>query len=360
MSKAVLLDLRERELSCYTFEKGGKNGPPEDTFTSPVGDGYSFEKIDRPAGDFEESYLSLPLSLLDFRVLELPFSDIRKVKELIPFEIDNLVLGGSGSVVFDAYILDRSDRKSQVLVAYLQKETLRTILRSLKASGIDPKAVISVELANAVGSSSSAEEVAERLLSPAPLEEKARTDTALKEMTNPTIDLRRGEFAYTVDDERTKNSLKITAVLAALLLLVFLSDSAMVIISTKRENNAVGAEIRKTYQGLFPSEKKISNELYQLKAHMKELKDKESSFVGVSALDTLLDLSSVSIPGVSFIEVTVDRDLIILKGETPSMSDVQKTKTHLEKVFTEVTISDTKPSVQGKTLFTLTVKGRKA
>jgi len=105
---------------------------------------------------------------------------------------------------------------------------------------------------------------------------------------------------------------------------------------------------------------KISNELDQLKAHIKELRDKESSFVGVSPLRVLLGLSSVSVPGVSFIEVTADRDITILKGEAPSMSDVQKTKTELEKIFTDVVISDTKPSSQGKTLFTITVKGRKA
>ena len=152
----------------------------------------------------------------------------------------------------------------------------------------------------------------------------------------------------------------VTAALVVLVLLIFLADNVLVIVSTKHENDSIKESIRKTYRGLFPSDKKISNELYQLKAHMRELKDKESSFVGVRALDTLLDLSSASRPGVSFIEVTVDRDLTILKGEAPSMSDVQKTKTDLEKIFKEVNISDTKPSVQGKTLFTLTVKGKKA
>ncbi len=197
------------------------------------------------------------------------------------------------------------------------------------------------------------------LLSPEPLGEKDRISAAASEIKNPTVNLRRGEFAYTADTERTKKSLMLTAALVVLMLLIFLADNVMVIVSTKRENNSIKESIRKTYQGLFPSEKKISNELYQLKAHMKELKDKESSFVGVPALDTLLDLSNAGRPGVSFIEVTVDRDLTILKGEAPSMSDVQKTKTDLEKVFTEVNISDTKPSVQGKTLFTLAVKGRR-
>ena len=356
MSKKVFIDFKGRELSVYSFENS--NGQPKSTVTLPVGDDYSFA-IDKPFVA-EESYVSLPLSLLDFRVLELPFSDVKKVRELVPFEIDNLVLGGSGSVVFDAFILGSGEGKSQVLVAYIGKETLRTILNKLKFSGIDPKAVVSLELAHVVTSSTSAEEIAGRLLSPEPPEEKDRVSAAAAEMKNPTVNLRRGEFAYTADTERTKKSLMMTAALIVLLLLIFLADNVMVVVSTKHENDSIKESMQKTYRGLFPSEKKISNELYQLRAHMKELKDKESSFVGISALDTLLDLSSAGRPGVSFIEVTVDRDLTILKGEAPSMSDVQKTKTDLEKVFTEVTISDTKPSVQGKTFFTLTVKGRKA
>jgi type II secretory pathway component PulL len=148
-------------------------------------------------------------------------------------------------------------------------------------------------------------------------------------------------------------------VLVLLLLLVFAADSVMGIIAATRENNSIRTTMRKTYQGLFPSEKKISNELYQLKAHIKELKDKEESFVGVSPLGVLLDLSGISRPGIVFNEVSVDRENIVLKGEGPSMSDVQKTKTELEKVFVEVNISDTKPSSQNRTLFTITAKGRK-
>jgi type II secretory pathway component PulL len=358
MSKTVFVDLRIRELSCYVFERNGRSGTPKEIFTSPVGEGYSFA-IEQPFERPDESYLSLPLSLLDFRILDLPFSDIRKIRELIPFEIDNLVLGGSRSVVFDAHIISRSDGRSQVLVAYVPKETLRAILERLRGAGIDPRAVISVELAAVVASSATAEEIATRLLAPAPIGDETRMEGAYKEIADPTINLRRDEFAYTVDDERTKRSLRMTAVLIFLLLLVFASDSIMGIISSKRQSSSIKEAMRKTYQGLFPAEKKISNELYQLRAHMKELKDKEDSFIGVSPLGILLDLSKVSRPGVVFTEVSVDRENIVLKGECASLSDVQKTKTELEKFLAQVNISDTKPSSQNKTSFTITAKERK-
>jgi type II secretory pathway component PulL len=358
VSNAVFIDLRDRELSCYAFEKNGRGGPLKEICSSPVGEGYSFS-FERSFEKAEESYLSLPLSLLDFRVLELPFTDIRKIRELVPFEIDNLVLGGSGSVVFDAHVISRADGKSQVLVTYVPKEVLRTILGRLKASGIDPKAVISLELASIVATSATAEEIATRLLSPEPPADTGRTEGAYKEIANPTVNLRRGEFVYTVDEERTRKSLRTTAILVLLLLSVFTADSIMGIIAATRENSSLRTTMRKTYQGLFPTEKKISNELYQLKAHIKELQDKEESFIGISPLGVLLDLSGVSRPGIVFSEVSIDGDNVVLKGEGPSMSDVQKTKTELEKVFSQVNISDTKPSTQDKTLFTITAKGKK-
>ncbi|MDA8433533.1 MAG: hypothetical protein M0Z60_11315 [Nitrospiraceae bacterium] len=359
MGNAIFVDLRDRELSCYAFEKNGKSGPMKELFTSPVVDDYSFaleESFERE----RESYLSLPLGLLDFRVLELPFTDVRKIRELVPFEIDNLVLGGAGNVVYDVLPVSRAEGGSRVLVAYMPKDTLGTILGRLKTAGIDPKAVVSLELAAAVSSSASPEKLANRLLAPEPLDEGMRQDVMRREAAAPTINLRRGEFAYTVDDERTQRSLKLTAILVLLLLLVFAGDSVMGIIAADRENSAIRTRMRKTYQVLFPSEKRISNELYQLKAHIKELRDKEESFVGVSPLGVLLDLSGVRRPGVVFSEVSVDRDNIVLKGECPTLGDVQNIKTSLEKILSGVNISDTKPSAQNKMLFTITAKGRKA
>ncbi|SPQ01167.1 conserved hypothetical protein [Candidatus Sulfobium mesophilum] len=357
MGKKVFLDLKGRDLLVYTFDNGSSGSLPKGTVTIPVEESSPFA-IDRSLGS-EECYFSLPLSLLDFRILELPFSDIKKIRELLPFEIDNLVLGGSASVVFDACVIDKDEGKAQVLVVYIAKGTLKTILNKLRAAGVDPRVVISLELAHVVSSSASASDIAGRLLSPGLLDDNERILTAAAEIKNPTVNLRRGEFAYTADTEKTRKSLLLTAGLVILLLFVFISDNVMLIVSTKRENDSIKESIRKTYQGLFPAEKKITDELYQLKAHIKELKDKESSFVGISPLQTLLDLSNAGRSGVSFIEVTVDRDITILKGEAPSMSDVQKTKTELEKIFSEVNISDTKPSTQGKMLFSISVKGRK-
>ena len=353
-----MFDLREEELSIFILEKKNHAVVSRHAVALSGGSNHSFVLDEKVAG-VDETYLSLPLGLLNFRIVELPFSDMRKVTELLPFELDGLILGGSGDIVFDVCLLGSENGRSKVLVAYLRKEVLRAVLNNLKSYGFDPRAVLSLELGQAVAAASK-EGFANNLLTPVPLENDERIGIAVRELKKPTMDFRKGEFAHTADADKVKKSLRITAALAVLLLLLFLADTTMNIISARRENQDLRDDIRKTYQAMFPGEKKITSETYQLKAHLKELKDKEGSFVGVSPLETLRALTRISGPGVSLSEISIEKDIIILKGECPSLSDTQKIKSELEDILTSVSISDTKPSSGNKTLFTITAKGVKA
>ncbi|MEW6215208.1 MAG: hypothetical protein AB1478_08410 [Nitrospirota bacterium] len=359
MKKIVFFDLKGEEVLIYEIEKSGNTYRSKSTISAPVKDGSSFS-IERTFEDVEDSYLSLPLSLLNFRIMELPFSDTEKIREVLPFELDGLILGGSEGVVFDTCILGESNGKYKILAVYILKDTLRRILDGLKALRVDPKAVTSIELVPAISSSASPEEIVRLLLNPRPIGDEDRINMALKEINRFTINLRRGEFSYTKDTEKTRRSLKFTVILLVLLVFVFLSDMALKIISTKREVSSIKDEIRKTYSSIFPHEKKITSELYQMKVHLKELKEKEMSFIGISPLKFLLDLSRLSGPGIAFTDITMDRERIVLKGECPSLSDVQQIKKSLEEFLTDVNISDVRPFSHDRTIFTITAKEKRA
>ena len=354
----AFFDLREEELSILILEKKGYGVVSSHAVPLSGGNNNSF-MIDENATGIDETYLSLPLGLLNFRIVELPFSDLRKVMELLPFELDGLILGGTGDIVFDACLLGNENGRSKVLVAYLKKEVLRALLANLKSYGFDPRAVLSLELGHAVVAASK-EGFANNLLTPVPIENDDRVGIAIRELRKPTVDFRKGEFAHTADADKAKKSLRITAALAVLLLLLFLADTTMNIISARRENQDLRDDIRKTYQAMFPAEKKITSETYQLKAHLKELKGKESSFIGVSPLQVLRALTRISGPGVSLSEISIEKDIIILKGECPSLSEAQRIKAELEDILTNVSISDTRPSSGNKTFFTITAKELKA
>jgi type II secretory pathway component PulL len=358
MKKIAFFDLKGDQLLIHLLEKSGHTYPHQETISTSVREDTSFD-TEKTFEEIEESYLSLPLSLLSFRIIEFPFSDMERIREVLRFELDGLVLGGAEDVVFDLLVLGESDGKHKVLVVYIRKEKLRTILDRLKALGVEPRVVTSVALASAKESFASAEGITSLLLNPKPILDEDRMNLVQEEMKIPTVNLRRGEFSYTLDTEKTKRSLKLTTILTAILALLFLLDMAFRIVSTKGEILSVKDEINKTYLNIFPNEKKITNALYQMKSHLKEIKEKERVLMGISPLQFLLDLTSMSGSGTSFTELTIDKERIILKGECSSLSQVQQMKGRLERFLTDVNISDTKPLSTDRTGFTITAKGRK-
>jgi type II secretory pathway component PulL len=353
MGRALFIDIRDKEISTYTFDVKRKRYELRDTRHYPVPERYAFP-FDEGTGNIENAYVSLPLGMLNFRVIDLPFSNKERIREVLPFELDGVVLGGSETVVFDDIVTGMSEGRHQILVVYIEKKVLEEILEKLKPFGIDPVFLTSVELRHALK-----DFALSKLLSPVQIEEEDRIALAIEEINAPVIDLRRDEFSYTRDIESTKKSLKFTAVLAALIFLVIASDIVFSIISTRAEINSLKNEIRRKYQVLFPGEKNIVNEVHQLKSHMKELRDKEDVLIGVNPLNPLLKLSQVDREGVVFNEVSVDRLNLALKGEAASLSEIQKLQDRMKSLFDEVAIVDSKASAQGRMLFTITAREKR-
>ncbi|MEW6417172.1 MAG: GspL/Epsl periplasmic domain-containing protein [Nitrospirota bacterium] len=348
MSRSIFIDIKEGEIETYIFEVRHGRFELKDSKSYPMRDGYDFS-IDLTK-DIENACLSLPISSLNFRVIDLPFSDKDRIREILPFELDGVIFGGVEKMVFDNIVVGKSDDKYQVLAVYIEKTIISRILERLKSYNIDPEFITSLELKNVLKDFNLA-----RLLAPS-LEDKDRIPLAIEEIIAPTINLRRDEFSYTRGIEKTRKSLKVTAVLAILLAIVLASDLLLKIVSARQEIASFKSDMRKVYQGIFPGEKNITNELYQLKSHMKELKNREEFFIGVNPLNLLLNLSQIDRQGVIFNEITADRGNLTLKGEASSLSDIQRVKVKLERLFDDVNISDSKASTQGKMLFAITAK----
>jgi type II secretory pathway component PulL len=301
-------------------------------------------------------FLSLPLEMLNFRVLKLPFDDREKLLKVVPFELGNLIIEDPESVVFDAVVLGGSGDSFDVLVAYVEKKVLKEILEKCASRGIDPEIVTSLELRAALRGETG--DIAVRLIDRQTPGADERLRTAGDELLGHTINLRTGPFVFTKDLEKTRKTLRMTVALLVLLAFVMNAYLAFGIISSRNEASSLRKELRNTYLGLFPGEKKIADELYQMKSHMKEITEKGDALIGVQPLQQLLDLSQKTPHGITFYEVSLDKDLVTMKGEASSMGDVDKARARLAEVMKDVSVSDIKPSVGGKTLFTLVAKGR--
>ena len=353
MNRICFFDIKEQELSKYTVEVQGNNYEIKEQKEFPLSDSY-YLPADAVSENMETVYLSLPLSSLNFRVLDLPFSDKERVREVLPFELDGMILGGAEGVIFDAVTIGRTENTYQILAVYIEKNRLRDILAKLSVHRIDPVCITSLELRHALMGFSLS-----KLVPPVFINNDERITLAVEEMKKPTVNLRRDEFSYTRDVVKTRKSLKVTAVLVIMILLILAADILFRILSSRQEIAFLRNEIRKSYLEIFPGERTIVNELHQLKSHIKELKGKEDVFIGVKPLNVLSELAQVEREGARFNEVTIDRENITLRGEAGSLSTVQQLQEKLKKYFDEVAISDSKASVQGKMLFTITAKERK-
>lgn len=323
-------------------------------------DGYEFERqikyswettssADEEIQNVEEFYLSIPLELLDFRILKLPFSDREKLNSVIPFELGGLILGDVDSVVFDCVVLGSYDGSFDVLVAYVNKEIIRDILERLSSLNIDPKVITSVGLKLKNGK---ADEFATQLAGHETMDDEMRIHAAREEIIAHTINLRKGPFAYTKDMERRGKTLKVTYILSILLALAIIFNLGFRIVTAKVETSSTRKQMRAVYTNIFPAEKKISDELYQMKSHVKDITDKKDALTGVYPLELMLVLSQKQIQGAVFNEVNIDREIVTIKGEAASMDDIDRIKRRLSEVLSDVSISDMKPDKEGKTLFT--------
>lgn len=328
-----------------------------------TGEGYSYEKSldyssQEELSDVDEFYVSIPANFFNFRIVNLPFSDREKIRKVLPIELDNLVLGGSEEIVFDIIVPGGDDVSADVLVVYIEKSAMNHILGELAHRKIDPRVVTSIDLQTVgYGVEGFPQNIAERLLIPPLWNESERITNAQQEIVNPTINLRTGQFAYRKDVEKKAKALKITVALGFLLAFVIHANVLFQTGMTKKESADIAKEMRAAYSNIFPGEKKTIDELYQLKSHMREIGEKHDALTGVSTLQFLLDLSRRMESHIVYNDIQIEKGLVKLKGEARSTDDLTKIKTKLSEFLSDVSVSDVKPTAQGKILFTVVAKG---
>ena len=334
-----------------------------------TGDGYTCETTSDYVSQkdwtgIDEFYVSLPAAVLDFRILNFPFSDKEKITKAIPLELDNYIIGGSEEIVFDSINLDGDDSSVEVLVAYARKEVLDHVLTQLARKNIDPRVVTSIDLQTVVKTGEGADQkrfrgaIVENLVGLHVWDQNQRIIAAENELTQPTINLRIGQFAYRKDAEKTGKALKGTVILAFLLALVVHASMMFQAIMIKRDVTAITSDMSASYSSLFPNDKKTIDVLNQLKSHIREIEEKNDALTGIAALKFLIDLSKTRESYVVYTDIQIEKNLIKMKAETGSMDDLSKIKMKLSEFLPDVSISDVKSTAHGKIIFTVIAKGQ--
>ncbi|QQR80931.1 MAG: pilus assembly protein PilM [Deltaproteobacteria bacterium] len=95
-------------------------------------------------------YTALPGQLTSNRVIDLPFSDFKKVDQTIEFEMENYIPLTLEEMLIDYIILNSTKTESRVLVSYSTKSDFVQFLNFMNTANVDPRFVGSetVELGN--------------------------------------------------------------------------------------------------------------------------------------------------------------------------------------------------------------------
>jgi general secretion pathway protein L len=86
-------------------------------------------------------YVAVAGDQLSVRVLELPFTDARKIDQVVGYELEGQIVHALDDVVFDHVTVRSGDDGSHVLAVAARRDVVGAWLDTLKADGIDPRAL---------------------------------------------------------------------------------------------------------------------------------------------------------------------------------------------------------------------------
>src|SRR5262245_64627056 len=91
-------------------------------------------------------YLAVPGDQLSVRVLELPFSDSRKVDQVIGFELEGQIVHAIEDVVFDHLMVGQRPEGATVMAAAARRDDLAALVTAAEDHGIHPRALFAAPL----------------------------------------------------------------------------------------------------------------------------------------------------------------------------------------------------------------------
>jgi Tfp pilus assembly PilM family ATPase/Tfp pilus assembly protein PilN len=166
--------------------------------------------------------------------------------------------------------------------------------------------------------------------------------------TRTRMNFRQGELAHRIDYGRVGREFRGTAVLAATALLLGLVAVATGIVLESRRGEALERQAQALYLEAFPNRPPPPNVVAAMQQAVSEAQDKADT-LGVyrgnlSALDILTEISA-HIPGdvdVVFEELSIDGQVIQIKGHTPAFEAVDRLRAELARYapFSAITVGE--------------------
>ena len=157
MHRNVGLDWAQDAVRVATLQSGFRGFAVQDVRSAPLprtgsaGErlqaGLATLQLEPPIGPDDSVAVALPGALAATYLLTLPFSDPKRIDQVLPAEVEGAIPFDLNEVVWDAAILGHTAGKTEVLVGVVKKSDLREHLDVLAAAGIEPRVVTLAPLA---------------------------------------------------------------------------------------------------------------------------------------------------------------------------------------------------------------------
>jgi type II secretory pathway component PulL len=159
MSRTILgIDIRQNAASAVLIKSGIKSSSVEAHFYFPLEPAESEAQrllplMEKVAGTVDLKQVSclmaLPAALFSYRNISVPFKDQKKIRQILPFELEPLLAQPAEELVSDYYTI-WSDESTNILTASMEKKLLSEYLEVLSRFHLDPLMVTAGAFATAV------------------------------------------------------------------------------------------------------------------------------------------------------------------------------------------------------------------
>src|SRR5712672_1210 len=157
MHRIVGLDVSGDKLRLVALESGFRGFSVLEARSVPLPEGATpgerlkaaLAQLSRPDDIFAEA---LPGTQVASHVVTLPFTDTRRIEQVLPGEVEGAIPFDLEEVVWDHTVLSQANGRTEVLVGVVRKSVLQQALASFAEAGIDPRLVTFAPLALATPS----------------------------------------------------------------------------------------------------------------------------------------------------------------------------------------------------------------
>lgn len=168
------------------------------------------------------------------------------------------------------------------------------------------------------------------------------------------VNLRRGTLAYTAGNEKLYRKLRVTALLAAALVLLILAESGVRYYMVRRDLDSLDRSVKTIYKEVFPTRKKPVDEVSELRSEIKRLEGAKASSNVLKLLRDVAEVKGEEIGGIY--ETEIDGNEVRMKGDARSFQAANDFKGRASKLFDGAEVSEVKSRPDGSVTFTFSGK----